>query len=55
MSNKTTTRDHTTTADKKLSLRKMTLRNLSEEDLGQVVGGGNARKSRWANGLRTTW
>jgi hypothetical protein len=55
MSNKPTTRDHSTTVDRKLALRKTTLRNLSEDDLGQVVGGGNARKSRWANGLRTTW
>jgi len=55
MSDNTTKRDHTMTVDKKLSLRKMTLRNLSEEDLGQVVGGGNARKSRWAGGRRMTW
>lgn len=52
MSTKPTVRD-VTTVEKKLALRKTTLRNLTGEDLEQVVGGG--AKSVYVHGRRRTW
>ena len=42
-----------TTAEKRLALRKTTLRNLTGDDLEQVVGGGG--KSVYVHGRRRTW
>jgi hypothetical protein len=47
-------KDSAPKSEKRLTLTKDTLRILTDQDLEQAVGGGNARKGGWINGRRWT-